>query len=94
MIHSTSNSAPRPDAIAPAGNNVASKAARAADAPETLDTTASTALHKALAELPEIRAEEVERGRRLVVDPNYPPRAIIENLAKLFVASSDPSNQA
>jgi hypothetical protein len=94
MIHSTSNSTPLPGAITHADAKPAARPSPAAPAPDSLDTTASTALREALASQPEIRPEEVERGRTLAVDANYPPRAIIENIARMFLNSQDPSNQA
>lgn len=93
MIHSTSNSSPSPGAIPPAGGKIPAKPAPAAPAPDTLDTTASSAVREALAALPEVRPEVVEHGRRLVVDANYPPRAIIEDIARMFMQSQDISNQ-
>jgi hypothetical protein len=94
MIHSTSNSHSHPGAITPADAKPAARPSSTGPARDTLDTTASTALREALAALPEARPEVVEKGRALAVDANYPPRAIIEDLARLFVKSQDPSNQA
>jgi hypothetical protein len=37
---------------------------------------------------PSIRAEEVERAKALVASPNYPPRAIVEAVAKLVAESN------
>jgi hypothetical protein len=93
MIHSTSNSTPSPGAIPPAGAKIPAKPAPAAQTPDTLDTAASSAVREALAALPEARPEVVEHGRKLAVDANYPPRAIIEDIARLLVTSQDLSNQ-
>jgi hypothetical protein len=93
MIHSTSNSPSLPGGLPPVGGKPAGKPAPAAQSRDTLDTTASTALRDALAALPEVRPEVVEKGRQLVVDTNYPPRAIIEDIARLIVQSRDLSNQ-
>jgi len=43
---------------------------------------------------PEIRPEMVELGQALAIDPNYPPRHIIDQLAKMFTNASDPSELA
>lgn len=94
MIHSTSNSHVQPGAIQPADTKPAAHAARPPEIRDTLDTTSSAALREALAAQPEIRPETVEKAHALAVDPNYPPRAIIEDLARLFVNSQDLSNQA
>lgn len=60
---------------------------------EALSLSGSTALREALAASPEIRPEVVEEGRRLAVDPNYPPLQIIEGLAEMLLQSADPSEQ-
>lgn len=93
MIHSTSNSNSLPGGVPPVGGKPAGKPAPVVQSRDTLDTTASTALRNALAALPEIRPEVVEKGRELAVDANYPPRAIIEDIARLFVQSQDLSSQ-
>ncbi|MET0262919.1 MAG: hypothetical protein ABW223_08470 [Rariglobus sp.] len=93
MIHSTSNSTPQPSGITAADARISAKPALAASGNDTLDTASTTALREALAALPEVRPEVVERARQLAVDANYPPRAIIEDIARLFVQSQDPSNQ-
>jgi hypothetical protein len=97
MIQSTSNylGFNRADAIA----NAAKKTAPAITPPLIENTdhfsrVNSEALQTALAKTPEIRPDVVARGQRLLVDMNYPPRAIIEGLAKLFANSEDPSEQA
>jgi hypothetical protein len=93
MIHSTSKTS-QPGEIASVANRPSSKPAQTAAGNETLDTSASTSLRAALAALPEVRTEVVEKARPLVVDANYPPRAIIEDIARLFVSSQDLSNEA
>lgn len=93
MIHSTSNSHPLPGGLPPVGGKPAGTPAPVAPNRDTLDTTASTALRESLAALPEVRPEVVAKGRELAVDANYPPRAIIEDIARLFVQSQDLSNQ-
>lgn len=93
MIHSTSNSNSLPGGVPAIGGKPAGKPAPVAQSRDTLDTTASTALRKALAALPEVRPEVVEEGKKLAVDANYPPRAIIEDIARLFVQSRDLSSQ-
>jgi len=37
---------------------------------------------------PSVRAEEVERAKALVASPNYPPRAIVEAVARLVAESN------
>jgi hypothetical protein len=89
MIHSTSNSHSLPGGLPPVGGKPAGTPAPVAANRDTLDTTASTSLREALAALPEV----VEKGRQLAADANYPPRVIIEDIARLFVQSQDLSNQ-
>jgi Flp pilus assembly CpaE family ATPase len=40
-----------------------------------------------LAEIPEVRAEKVARGKALVADPNYPSREQIKQMADLLAAN-------
>lgn len=58
---------------------------------ERLSSTNTDALREALSNSPEVRPEMVERGKRLAVDPNYPPREIIEKLADLMLKSREPA---
>jgi hypothetical protein len=41
----------------------------------------------ALAYTPEVRAEQVARGKALVADPNYPSREQLKQVASLLAAS-------
>lgn len=36
---------------------------------------------------PTVRPEQVERAKQLLASPNYPPRAIVESVAKLIADS-------
>jgi uncharacterized membrane protein len=56
---------------------------------ERLSSSNTEALREALKNSPEIRPEVVEKGKQLAVDPNYPPRQLIESLAKLMVDSRE-----
>ena len=38
-----------------------------------------------------IRPEKVERARRLVADPDYPPKEVTEAVARLLARNMDPS---
>lgn len=62
-------------------------------ATEVLSTSSLGHLQQALAADPEIRPEMVEHGERLASDANYPPRAIIEDIARQIVESDDLSSQ-
>jgi len=96
MIHSASNTPgqPRPDAIAASDRKpLASAPASTTISGETLSSSSSDALRAALAATPEIRPEMVEKGKSFVVDANYPPRAIINDLAELFVKTQDLAQQ-
>ena len=46
----------------------------------------SRSLDMALAEVPEVRASEVARGKALVADPNYPSVAQIQKIAGVLTA--------
>jgi hypothetical protein len=90
MIQSTSNSngPVRPDAVTANPNRAPAKRP-ASEGVEQLSTPNVETLKSALAANPEIRPEALEKGKALRVDGNYPPRAIIEQLSKLLVASPD-----
>jgi len=36
---------------------------------------------------PTVRPEQVERAKQLLASPNYPPRAIVESVARLIADS-------
>jgi hypothetical protein len=93
MIHSTSNlnGYNRTDAAALSIAKQASTPKVEAEASDRLSSANTQALREALNNTPEIRPEVVAKGKALAVDPNYPPREIIENLAKLMVESRDAS---
>ena len=46
----------------------------------------SRSLDMALAEVPEVRASEVARGKALIADPNYPSVAQIQKIARALTA--------
>jgi len=96
MIHSTSqsNGSHRADAIPPAISQHATPKRLSFNSSDSLSTESAESLQRALAATPEIRPEVVEAARRLVVDPNYPPRQLIEQLAKMFTEAMDQSEQA
>jgi hypothetical protein len=52
----------------------------------------SHALEAQLIKLPDIRVEKIEQARRLVGDPEYPPRETIRQIAALL-ALDDPETQ-
>ncbi|NBQ59403.1 MAG: hypothetical protein EBU32_13725 [Opitutaceae bacterium] len=47
------------------------------------------ALAAKVSEQPAVRTDQVERAKQLLSSPNYPPRAIVEAVAKL-IADSQP----
>ena len=48
-----------------------------------------SALAKKAASGPDLRADAIERGKRLVADPNYPSDKILEDLAEGLLGSDD-----
>ena len=48
-----------------------------------------SALAKKAASGPDVRADEVERGKRLVADPNYPSDDLLEKLAEGLLKTDD-----
>ena len=47
----------------------------------------SRSLDMALAEVPEVRASEVARGKALIADPNYPSQAQVKQIARTLAVS-------
>jgi hypothetical protein len=95
MIQPTSNylGFNRADALnESAQKNVPAPTAAPVDG-DRLSNANTQTLRDALQNSPEVRPEMVERGARLAVDANYPPRQIIESLAKLFTQSEDLSEK-
>ena len=97
MIQPTSNFTgySRADAISnlPSQKTTSANAQTAATG-DHLSSASTDSLRQALAQTTEIRPEVVARGKALAVDLNYPPRQIIESLAKLMIASRDLSTNA
>jgi len=92
MINSTSSSdrVLRPDGV------VLHAKTPAAGGPEA-DRFApehTAALRAALASQPEIRADVVARAKVLATDPAYPSTAILRQVGKAILNSSDPADQA
>jgi len=58
---------------------------RASAQEETPQSTKNERLMKALRNEPDVRATEVERGKALAADPNYPSDDILGKLAEIFV---------
>lgn len=87
IIPSSSSSGTPPPATAAGRTRAGSDAG--APAVEALSTGHAAALQAELARQPEIRPEVVERASRLLADGNYPPRVIIEDLARLIAQSRD-----
>lgn len=60
-------------------------AARSSKATEPkVEFSNAAALDRALKATPDVRAEEVERARKLVNDTNWPPPETIQKLSTLF----------
>lgn len=96
MIQPTSNNYGfnRTDAIASAAAKAAAAQPPPSENVDRLSRSNSDALRTALSNNSEIRPEVVARGHSLAVDPNYPPREIIDQLAKMILASRDLTEQA
>jgi hypothetical protein len=90
MIHSTSSSdrTGGTDAISLNRNQLPAKRPAAQDQ-DSVSTTNATILADALNSQPEVRPDVVARGRLLAADPNYPPAAVIKQVAGMIVNSPD-----
>lgn len=47
----------------------------------------SRSLEMSLAEMPDVRASAVARGRALIADPNYPSKTQMKKIARTLMAS-------
>ena len=82
MIHSTSPSN-RPSAPINADVNRQTRvASAAASGQDQIYSGASAHIKAELARHPEIRTEVVERARHFVDDSSYPPREVIDSIAR------------
>lgn len=64
------------------------KSAQASSPGEMLKSTKNERLMEALRNEPDVRPTEVDRGRKLAADPNYPSDDILAKLADIFVNDS------
>jgi hypothetical protein len=79
----------RTDAITSSASHKAPAIKVPPESGDRLSSANTDALREALVNTSEVRPHVVKRGRELAVDPNYPPREIIERLSKLMVESRD-----
>lgn len=88
MIPSTSSSdrTVRPDTLSAAGQSAARQKPQR---PDYLSTESAEALHSALAMDLEVRPAVVARARALASDPDYPPLAVMRNIAQQIIAAPD-----
>jgi hypothetical protein len=96
MIQSTSNLSGyyRTDSISISSGQKSYTAKAQPETGDSLSSANTSGLREALAQTSEIRPQVVAQGKALAVDPNYPPRELIESLAKLMVESRDLSTNA
>lgn len=96
MIQPTSNTTGfiRTDALSKSTGQKTPSSNSTATQSDTLSSANTQSLREALAQTSEVRPQVVARGKALAVDPNYPPREIIESLARLMISSRDPSATA
>lgn len=59
--------------------------------PDRISTESAAFLRTELQRQPEIRPEVVARARALAADPDYPPRAVLADVAAKILAAPDPS---
>jgi len=79
---------PGGDAGAKAGKNPVSSQDSAPAVTESAALSFQVAVTGRYVAQPSIRAEEVDRAKALVASPNYPPRAIVEAVARLVAESN------
>ena len=66
----------------------ATQAAKAAE--DSTEFRAAAALEQALEKTPEVRSDVVDNAKRLVGDPNYPPRETLQKIATLLALQMKP----
>jgi hypothetical protein len=72
--------------------NTQPKASRPIDSDSALSAFEnSRALEARLEQLPDVRPDKLETGRRLVGDPAYPPRETIQRIATLLAMEAQKS---
>jgi 2,4-dienoyl-CoA reductase-like NADH-dependent reductase (Old Yellow Enzyme family) len=64
-----------------------SRATRPESSPAQTSFAHSRSLEMSLAEVPDVRASSVARGRALIADPNYPSKAQLKTIARTLVNS-------
>ena len=92
MISGISGSSTTP--LQGSGSGVARATTPPPPPPPAADVSSQAASQQALftaqvAAQPSVRPDQVERAKQLLASPNYPPRAIVESVAKL-IADSQP----
>jgi hypothetical protein len=73
------------DSVARVSNNTQTKASRPIDSDSDVSVfETSRALEARLKDLPDVRADKVDNAKRLIGDPQYPPRETIRRIAALL----------
>ena len=67
--------------------SVRSMAPGAESSPASTSFARSRSLEMSLAEVPDVRASAVARGRALIADPNYPSPALVKKIARVLLTS-------
>ena len=81
------------DSVARVSNNTPAKASRPIDSDSDVSVfETSRALEARLKDLPDVRADKVEDGKRLIGDPEYPPRETIRRIAALLALNQTDGN--
>ena len=73
--------------VAPDHSSAQSRATRLDSSPVWTSFDRRPSLEMSLAEVPDVRASAVARGRALIADPNYPSKAQLKKIARALVAS-------
>ena len=63
------------------------KSSESSPAPEAAAFDGARALDRSLSETPDVRADKVAAGRKLVEDTHYPPQETIKRIARLLAIS-------
>lgn len=90
MIHSaSSSSSPARNIAIEAASTASTNRAPKRHVVDQIHIDKASALRSNLQQVPEIRAEVVERAKALAADPSYPSDKIINQISKAIVNSPD-----
>ena len=71
----------------PTANQTVARSSAPSSTPEGASLTDTTSLKNALAKIPLVRADKVDKARALVADVQYPPTEVLDGIAHLLAVN-------